>query len=254
MNSPEEKTSPPQRRCATYARLVDKTRSALLETIAAASSKPSAGAYTDQKRLVDTPIMEGYVSRTIEQIEQSRKIFIDDIKQLIVLFSALFIASGIVVGFALEQDSLLMVGLLLIAAALPLAMLQLVIRAAKRKAWAAYQLYVTSATHAAVVHEALGLPCSHQWLARAKTCAESIEESEQQKCDILEWHRQVVWAWTNLPSADQSLGHAGRAFHGKAADETLYLTVIRLFGYAEFFTLASYALISLFFMARAICG
>ncbi len=193
----------------SYIDTLHAAKLALLGPTTPNTSCPSSGG------IANSAVMEGYLAKTLDQIEHSRRVFIDDVKQLIVLISALFVAGGLVVHSALSQKEVVLALVLLFAASIPLLLIFLVIRFARHKAWAAYELYVTSAVHAAVIHEALGFAPSHHWMERASRIGKGIPRQK-------DWQTVLARQWEGIGSTTPD-GKESKTLHRNVIDLLKYV-------------------------------
>src|SRR5262245_54593070 len=101
----------------------------------------------------DSPAWEGYLASTLEQIATARSIFMNDGRELLTLMLIIFVGAGIVAFQALLVDGIAESISLSVGALALIIFVWPVITAIQHKSHAAYEFYVASAIHAAIVHE-----------------------------------------------------------------------------------------------------
>lgn len=164
------------------------------------SSRPSVASITS-----------GYLATVIEHMTTTRSFFMDDARQFITLVLAPFFASGLVgansfaEGIAPRDATILRgIALAIVFIILP------VTYALESKAKAAYEFYVASAIHAAIMHSAVSLGGCHHWFAHVYRCIDGIVDKDKEGIDrfaaSLHWKQVLINSWMRSSSQDSRGG------------------------------------------------
>lgn len=116
----------------------------------------------------NAPLLTGYLTTVYNGIYSSRTALVEDAKHTTTLLSAAMGVAAAVTGLAFERYIQGSVGVAIImaltAALVFYAVARRICPAEQERLTAAYELYMSSAIHAACVHRAAGLPLTHHWL------------------------------------------------------------------------------------------
>ena len=119
---------------------------------------------------------EGYVGHSLQQMNESRKAFVEDINRYVLLYSVMLGAIFILANQALNQpDRWLAVIEMFMAVGLTLYTLR-ILGLLRQKARASYSYYVASTFHAFVVHAAFCDSEPHTWMKHARNYLESVRK------------------------------------------------------------------------------
>ncbi|QDV43811.1 hypothetical protein Enr13x_36710 [Stieleria neptunia] len=156
----------------------------------------------------ESPLFEGYLANSLDQITNARSIFMDDARQLITLTLVLFVAAGLLASFgASDSVSPTEAGVMFAAAIVLVFFVFPISQVVRSKAIAAYHLYVAASINATVLHQALGLGESHEWFRHVQRNIDEVKLSdladvcqkwEDRDKDYVKknWKRLIIVRWT----------------------------------------------------------
>lgn len=150
----------------------------------------------------DSSTWLGYLASSIEQVANARSIFMDDVRHLTTLILAIFVGAAIIAAQAISLP--IVESIVLLTAAIGIILFVFpVANAAEAKSRAAYEFYVASSIHAALVHSAAGVTKSHQWF-----CHVHRNMREIRNCQDEDWKTKLIQQWMKSSSAtDQDAGN-----------------------------------------------
>ena len=141
---------------------------------------------------------EGYVGHSLQQMNESRKAFVEDINRYVLLYSVMLGAIFILANQAIQQpDRWLAVFEMFMAVGLTLYTMR-ILGLMRQKARASYSYYVASSFHAFVVHAAFCDSEPHTWMKHARNYLESVRKEDLKNLrdageNSASWIRQA-WA------------------------------------------------------------
>lgn len=140
---------------------------------------------------------ETYLVASLHNIESSRRMLMEDAQRMLTLILALFVAAGAAISFAASQNRIPRLEVPLYSAALVLLIiLVLLAKLSVQKITAAYEFYVASAVHSALVHRGRGLHEAHQWMARVDRLVLDLDEiNKGRQLERVDFNANLIEEW-----------------------------------------------------------